>query len=51
MFPMGTVPNDTDDGVELRDAACALAVANNVLVIPSKTNKSETIFRWDGPPG
>ena len=48
LFPRGTVPNDTDDGDELREDACALHVAKATA---SKASKRMIACRRDGPPG
>jgi len=48
LFPRGTVPNDTDDGEELREDACALHVAKATAC---KASKRMIACRRDGPPG
>ena len=50
LFPSGTVPNDTDDGVEVREAACALPGSNRPATASTR-NESETNGRWEGAPG
>jgi hypothetical protein len=48
LFPRGTVPNDTDDGEELREDACALQVAKATA---SRASKRISACRRGGPPG
>ena len=48
LFPRDTVPNDTDDGEELREDACALHVAKATA---SRASKRMIACRRDGPPG
>ena len=48
LLSRGTVPNDTDDGEELREDACALHVAKATA---SKASKKMIACRREGPPG
>jgi len=51
LFPNGTVPNDTDDGVDVREDACALHVAINWKATANKATKRANAYRREGPPG
>jgi len=51
LFPIGTAPNDTDDGVELSEAACALPAPTVRRVAATATIESDAKNRWEGPPG
>ena len=51
LFPRGTVPNDTDDGVDVREDACTLHVAISWQATANKTSKKRTAYRREGPPG
>jgi hypothetical protein len=48
LFPKGTVPNDTDDGEELREVAWALHVRKATA---SRASKGMMACRREGPPG
>ena len=48
LFPTDTVPNDTDDGVDVREDACAVPVAKATA---QKATKTDTAYRRKGPPG
>jgi hypothetical protein len=48
LFPTGTVPNDTEDGEELREDACALHVAKATA---NRASKKVLAYRRAGPPG
>ena len=48
LFPTDTVPNDTDDGEELREDACALHV---IEATASRANKGMIACRREGRPG
>ena len=48
LFPRGTVPNDTDDGEELREVACALHVTKATA---SRPNSGMIAYRRVGRPG
>ena len=51
LFPNGTVPNDTDDGVDAREDACALHVAINWQATANKATERNIAYRREGPPG
>jgi hypothetical protein len=51
LLPTATVPNETEDGVEVREAACALPAVTNKRASATRKNESETKCRWEGPPG
>jgi hypothetical protein len=48
LFPTDTVPNDTDDGVEVREDACAAHVTRATA---QRASKKVTAYRRVGHPG
>ena len=51
LLPTATVPNDTDDGVEVSEAACVLPAPTVSRVAAAKNMVAEAKNRWEGPPG
>ena len=51
LLPTATVPNETEDGVEVREAACAVPAVTSKMASATATNESQTKCRWEGPPG
>jgi len=48
LFPTGTVPKDTDDGVDVREVACVLQVRKAAA---QRATKNAAAYRREGPPG
>jgi hypothetical protein len=51
LFPTGTVPNDTDDGVAAIEPARALPADAAKMTNAIAKTESEAISRREGPPG